>query len=188
MTGGYHETRLATDPRRGKVWRALWRHYFSKQVRPGDAVLDLGAGYGDFINNVEGARKRVALDIWPGLADHAAPGVEVLTGTSDELATLADGEIDYAFASNLFEHLTQAEFAATLSGLARKLSPRGRLAILQPNYRFAYREYFDDYTHIAVYSHLSLKDFLEAHGWEVLDVRPDFCRLRYARACRPSTR
>ena len=38
---------------------------------------------------------------------------------------------------------------------------------MQPNYRYAYREYFDDYTHVAIYSHISLVDFLLANGYEV---------------------
>jgi hypothetical protein len=59
---------------------------------------------------------------------------------------------------------TPADFAATLAALRRKLSPGGTLNILQPNYRYAYREYFDDNTHVAVYSHISLADFLAANG------------------------
>ena len=65
----------------------------------------------------------------------------------------------------------------TLDSLRFKLSDRGSLAILQPNWRYAYREYFDDYTHVSVYSHVSLADFLRAHGWEVLEVRARFLPL-----------
>ena len=54
---------------------------------------------------------------------------------------------------------------------------RGTLTILQPNYRYAYREYFDDYTHIAIYSHIGLADFLTANGYEVLTVKPRFLPL-----------
>ena len=176
MNKGYHDTRLAHDPKRAKVWRALWRYFFSGRVRPDDVVLDLGAGYGDFINSVT-ARRRIAVDLWPGVADHVEPGVEVVIGAADRLDSLADGSVDYAFASNLFEHLTQEQFASTLRALRRVMSPQGRLTILQPNFRYAYREYFDDYTHVAVYSHLSLADFLEAQGWSVEESRPRFLPL-----------
>lgn len=37
---------------RNKVWRILIRDYFQKFVRSGDAVLDLGAGYGEFIKHI----------------------------------------------------------------------------------------------------------------------------------------
>ena len=173
MNAHYHETRLTEDPRRATLWRALWRYHFSRSIGPDDCVLDLGCGYGDFINAVR-ARRRIALDVWPGFPAHLAPGVEAIVGPVTDLSKIGPKSIDFAFASNLFEHITQANFAAVLSALASKLSPRGTLNILQPNYRFAYREYFDDYTHVSVYSHISLADFLTAHGYEVIEVRPRF--------------
>ncbi|UAJ12701.1 methyltransferase domain-containing protein [Glacieibacterium megasporae] len=176
MNNTYHETRLALDPKRAKVWRALWRFWFSKRIGVDDTVLDLGSGYGDFINTVR-AKRRIATDQWPGLRDHVVPGVEVIIGSVAELVGIEDGSIDYAFASNLFEHLRQDQFAAVLVRLREILSRRGKLTILQPNYRFAYREYFDDYTHVAVYSDISLVDFLGANGWEVLEVHPQFLPL-----------
>jgi hypothetical protein len=123
------------------------------------------------------AARRVAIDQWPGFAAHLEQSVEAIVGPVDDLSALADGSIDYAFASNLFEHLTQQEFAETLSSLRAKLSPDGSLTILQPNYRYAYREYFDDYTHISIYSHISLCDFLAANGFEVEEVHPRFLPL-----------
>lgn len=176
MSGGYHETRLGQDPKRAKVWRALWRYWFSKRITPADTVLDLGSGYGDFINAVR-ARRRIATDLWPGLAEHAEAGVEVIIGPVEEIAGIAPGTVDFAFASNLFEHIRQDQFANVLSRLRELVSPRGTLTILQPNYRYAYREYFDDYTHVSVYSDVSLADFLAAHGWEVLEVHPRFLPL-----------
>ncbi|MBC7520159.1 MAG: class I SAM-dependent methyltransferase [Sandarakinorhabdus sp.] len=176
MSDAYHDTRLAMDPKRAKVWRALWRFWFSKRIGADDTVLDIGAGYGDFINAVH-AKRRIATDLWPGLRDHAAPGVEVIIGSADEIAGVAPGSVDFAFASNLFEHLHQDAFAGVLARLRQLLSSRGTLTILQPNYRFAYREYFDDYTYVAVYSHISLADFLAANGRDVLEVHPRFLPL-----------
>ena len=176
MSGDYHGSRLAADPRRGSVWQALWRYHFRHRIGADDCVLDLGAGYGDFINNVA-ARRRIALDLWDGMPDHLAPGVEALVGPLTRLDELGAGTVDYAFASNLVEHLHQAEFVATLDRPRRVLSSRGTLTLLQPNYRYAYREYFDDYTHVAVYSHISLADLLRAHGWDVVEVRPRFLPL-----------
>ena len=176
MSGDYHGSRLSEDARRAKVWRALWRYHFRHRVRADDTVLDLGAGYGDFINAVT-ARRRIAVDLWPGMRTHVAPGVETIVGPCDELSGIADGSVDYAFASNLFEHLPQAVLVDVLAALAAKLSPQGTLTMMQPNYRYAYREYFDDYTHVAVYSHVSLADLLQAHGWEVTEVRPRFLPL-----------
>jgi SAM-dependent methyltransferase len=176
VTSGYHDSRLSHDPKRGIVWKSLWRFHFSKLIRPADCVLDLGCGYGDFINNVT-ARRRIGLDTWEGIAAHLEPGVEAIVSNVTDLERIEDGSVDFAFASNLFEHISQTDFAEVLAALARKLSPGGTINILQPNYAYAYREYFDDYTHVAVYSHVSLADFLAANGYEVIEVQPRFLPL-----------
>jgi SAM-dependent methyltransferase len=174
--GGYHETRFAPDARRRTLWVALWRYYFSRQIEPGHCVLDLGCGYGEFINAVV-ARRRIAVDAWPGFTSHVDPGVEAVVGPVTDLGFLPDASVDFAFASNVFEHLSHDELRTVLDQLRSKLAPGGTLNILQPNYRFAYREYFDDYTHVTIYSHVGLRDFLEANRYEVLDVRPRFLPL-----------
>jgi ubiquinone/menaquinone biosynthesis C-methylase UbiE len=173
---GYHGSRLTEDPRRGVVWHALWRYFFRNRIGKDDCVLDLGAGYGDFINSVI-ARRRIAVDIWDGMRQHVAPGVEAIVGPVHQLDEIGDGAVDYAFASNLFEHVSQEMLVTVLAALRRILSARGRLTILQPNYRYAFKEYFDDYTHVTVYSHISLADLLRANGWEVLEVQPRFLPL-----------
>lgn len=173
---GYHASRFVADPRRDVLWQSLWRYRFSAMVAADDCVLDLGAGYGSFINTVV-ARRRIAVDAWEGLPAHLAPGIEYHVGSVTDLGFLDDGAVDFAFASNLFEHLTQQDFASVLGTLHAKLSPRGTLTILQPNYRYAFREYFDDFDHKAVYSHVSLADFLDANGYHVFVTEPRFMPL-----------
>ena len=176
VPAGYHATRLPVDARRDVVWGALWRYHFAAQIGAGDCVLDLGAGYGSFINAVA-ARRRIAVDAWPGFVMHLAPGVEGVVTSVTALDELDDGSVDFVMASNLFEHLTQADLALTLDGLAPKMSGRGTMTIIQPNYRYAYREYFDDFDHKTAWSHISLPDFLTAQGWVVDEVRPRFMPL-----------
>lgn len=176
VPGDYHGSRLPHDPRRDVLWEALWHCHFRTRIAPDACVLDLGSGYANFINSVR-ARRRIAVDAWPGLLDHVAPGVEAIVGPVDDLRAVATGSVDFAFASNLFEHLERDVCLTTLAEVRRVLAPGGRLTLLQPNYRYAYREYFDDYTHVAVYSHVSLPDLLGAHGWEVDEVRPRFLPL-----------
>jgi len=176
MSSDYHSSRLTHDPRRRALWNALWRFHFQRLIGPDDCVLDIGCGYADFANAVR-ARRRIALDSWPGFTEYVEDGVEAVVGPVTQLGFLEDGSVDFAFASNLFEHITQADLVTVLAALRPKLSPRGTLTMLQPNWRYAYREYFDDYTHIAVYSHTSLADLLVARGWEVLVVHPRFLPL-----------
>ena len=172
----YHGSRLIADPRRDVLWQSLWRYRFSAMVRPDDCVLDLGAGYGNFINSVV-ARRRIAVDAWDGFPAHLAPGIEHNVGSVTDLEFLEDSAVDFAFASNLFEHLTKDDFSTVLAALRRKLSASGTLTIVQPNYRYAYREYFDDFDHKSIYSHVSMADYLVANGYEVFVVEPRFMPL-----------
>jgi ubiquinone/menaquinone biosynthesis C-methylase UbiE len=158
------------------LWQTLVRHYFQAQIPNESCVLELGAGYGNFINNVR-ARRRIAQDQWQEFPNYLDAGVESHVGPVDELSFLDDHSVDFVFASNLFEHVSQAQFAAVLEQLRRKLKPTGTITLLQPNYRYAFRDYFDDYTHITVYSHLSLCDFLQANSYEVVNCKPRFLPL-----------
>jgi SAM-dependent methyltransferase len=158
------------------LWGALWRYYFRQFIGPDDCVLDIGCGHGAFINSVV-ARKRIGLDSWPGFPAYLKAGVQPVVGSAAEVGELVKEPVDFAFASNLFEHLTQADLMTLLGGLRKILSPRGTLNIVQPNYRYAYREYFDDYTHIAIYTHVSLCDVLRLSGFDIVDVKPRFLPL-----------
>jgi hypothetical protein len=173
---GYHQTRFNYDARRETLWRSLVKFYFQRWIRKDDCVLELGTGYGHFINNVQ-ARRRIALDLWPELPNFMQAGVEGHIGSVTDLSFLQDNSVDFAFASNLFEHISKDDLALVLHQLKAKLSSRGLLCLLQPNYRYAYREYFDDYTHIAVYSHISICDLLRACGYEVVVCQPRFMPL-----------
>ena len=178
MTVGdrYHDVRFAFDARREVLWRSLWRFWFSRYVKPTSCVLELGCGYGHFINNVV-ARRRIGVDEWSGFLDHLADGVEGHVGDATDLGFVESRSVDFAFASNVVEHLSQDAFRRLLQQLARTLAPGGLAAFLQPNYRFAYREYFDDFTHVAVYSHVTLSDFLTARGFDVVECHPRFLPL-----------
>ena len=172
----YHNTRFAHDDRRRVLWQTLCRHYFQRLVAPGDAVLELGCGYGDFINHIRCARK-IAVDQWAGATDYLGPEVQAKIGSIVDLSTIQAGSIDFVFASNVFEHLPQSEFADCLAEVRRVLRPTGTLNILQPNYRLCCSEYFDDYTHVSIYSDRSLCDFLRAQGLRVLECQARFLPL-----------
>ena len=110
----YHETRFAFDERRETLWKTLCDAYFSKFIQPDFHVLELGAGYAHFINNIHCAQ-RTAIDQWPLLRKYARPGVAANICSVTELDFLPDSSVDFAFASNLFEHLTQGDFSTVLA-------------------------------------------------------------------------
>jgi SAM-dependent methyltransferase len=78
-----------------------------------------------------------------------------------------------SFASNLLEHLERPAATALLAEAQRVLRPQGRLVLVQPNFRLDPGGYFDDFTHIAIYTDRSIHDYLVSEGWivEPLEAR-----------------
>lgn len=172
-TDAYFRTRFEFDPRRDIVWQEVCRYLQRRYIPPDSRIVDVGAGYCNFINNVRG-NQRHAVDLFTELPEYAAPGVEAHVASCTDMGFLADGSFDVAFASNLFEHLSRDDTIAALNELRRVLRPRGTLIVLQPNFRFCYNTYFDDYTHLQIFTDRSLHDLLGAFRFRVQDVMPRF--------------
>jgi SAM-dependent methyltransferase len=168
----YFRTRFAPDNRRDAVWRRIVP-YLGRWVPADGAVVDVGAGYCSFINNVQ-ARRRVAVDLNPGTAEYAAAPVEFVRASASDLSPLADATFDTVFASNLLEHLSREDIAQAVEEFLRILRPGGRLILIQPNYRLCSERYFDDYTHLTPLSDVSLVDLLEVKGFAVEHVESRF--------------
>src|SRR5207248_5026624 len=84
---------------KNEVWGILWKRVFARWVQPEDTIVDLGAGYCEFINHVV-AKRRIAVDLNPETVLLAAPGVEVRAVSADELGFLQPAEVDVVFSSN----------------------------------------------------------------------------------------
>ena len=169
----YYETRYTFDIGRNKVWKAI-AEYLQQYVRnDADCVLDLGAGYCDFINNIK-ARERIAVDMNPDASQFCHKDVKFLCASVDDLSLLRENSVDVLFASNLLEHLEELEIAYAVKEFNRILKQGARLILMQPNYRYAFKEYFDDYTHKKIFTHISLRDFFQANGFETIKVHPKF--------------
>ena len=65
------------------------------------------------------------------------------------------------------------KLVSVFAEVRRVLRSGGRLILIQPNYRLRPQQYFDDYTHVAVFTDRSLPDMLEANGFarEHVDAR-----------------
>lgn len=172
----YHKTRFGPDPRRKVLWQTLVGSLFQKEIPPDALVLELGAGYGDFINAVR-AKRRLAVDVWPGMTAHLESGVEGLVTSITRLEGVADNSVDYVFSSNCFEHVPQADLETCLSQLRQKMKSGARLTIVQPNFKYCVREYFDDYTHVSIYTAQGLRDLLAANGFRITRCVPRFLPL-----------
>jgi SAM-dependent methyltransferase len=169
----YHTAHFTENPRRTLVWKAIASH-LEPLIRSNGAVLEIGAGYCDWINNVQAAR-RVAVDVWPELPKFVGPGVEPLVmDVGQGLPSLGAGTFDVVLASNLLEHFSADAAASVVGDVAGVLRGGGRFVIIQPNFRHAARQYFDDYTHRSVFTDVSLPALLRSKGFRVDQVKPRF--------------
>ena len=122
---GYFQTRLAPNPHRTAVWKHICR-YLERWIPTDSAVLELGAGWCDFSNNVT-ARRVVAMDIDLTVRRAAAAHVQAELGDCTDLSRFDDGQFDVVFASNLLEHLDRAVTGKLLAESARVLRTGGKL-------------------------------------------------------------
>lgn len=169
----YHAAHLRSEPARAILWRVLADH-LSRYIPHDGCVLEIGAGYCDWINNVR-ARIRIAVDLWKEFPRYAAAGVHpILHDLSLGLLLFGDNQFDAVLASNVIEHFN-ANTGAMLAGECHRiLFPSGRMIIIQPNFAFSYKRYFDDYTHRAVYTHISLANMLKSQGFQIEVLQPRF--------------
>lgn len=172
---GYFETRLATNTNRTSIWTHICA-YLERWISADDDVLELGAGWCDFSNLVT-ARSVTAVDLEAVVLTAAAPHVKAEVGDCTDLTMFADASFDVVFASNLLEHLERPQSDALLAEATRVLRPGGRLILLQPNFRLQPGRYFDDFTHVSIFTDQSLSDYLTAGGWQVEHVAARFLPL-----------
>jgi SAM-dependent methyltransferase len=162
------------EMQRSRVWQVLTRHYFQRWVNPADTVLDLGAGYCEFINNIQAARK-YALDLNPVTPLKAASDVVVVSEDVTKPWSVASESVNVVFTSNFFEHLpTKQDFRHCLSEIYRVLCSQGLLIALGPNIRFAYDVYWDFFDHYLPLSDRSVVEAAELAGLRTESVVPRF--------------
>lgn len=155
---------------RRAVWTEIGR--FVQRDAPGSrTVVELGAGYCDFINAFP-AQRKIAFDLNPEMAAFAAPDVELRIADAVTLRGIGAASVDLVFASNCLEHFTSEEIDVLLPRVRTVLSPRGRLILLQPNHRLCADRYFDDPTHQTIFDDSSIVERLTVHGLRVLRIEP----------------
>lgn len=173
----HNESELATiyDQRfkdrqhyRNRVWKILIDDFFQTYVPPNASVLDIGCGYGEFINNVR-CRIKFGMDMNPDTANLLSPDVKFLQQDCSTTWNLAEDSLDVVFTSNFFEHLpTKRALAATLEQAFRSLSPGGKLIALGPNIKYLPGAYWDFWDHYLPLTEASLKEGLTIRGFQVI--------------------
>ena len=156
------------------VWEILASGYFQQFVRRTDAVLDLGCGYGEFINHISCGRK-FGMDLNPRSPEHLAADVRFLAQDCSTRWQLPDASLDVVFTSNFFEHLPDKKaLRDTLVEARRCLKPGGRLIALGPNIKHVQGAYWDFWDHFLCLTEMSLGEALTNNGYRVTLSRARF--------------
>lgn len=179
------------DPKQRKakftLWKTLTEEFLQKYIDPESVVLDIGGGYCEFINQVK-AREKYLIDLNPDSQLFADPNVTIF---NVDILNIKDQNIlakqyDTVFVSNFFEHLNSKEdLVKVLLFCFNHLNTGGSILIIQPNFKYSVKEYYDFIDHQLPITHLSLKEVLEAIGFKISVLIPRF--LPFSTKGRPSS-
>ncbi len=174
----------------------LRRGFMLAGVAPGDRVLDLGCGAGQFTRELAAAGTRaVGVEVAEAALERAraaAPGLDFRLAPIDGPLPLPDDSFDIVWASEVIEHISDT--ATWLSEIKRVVVPGGRLLLSTPSHgrlRVALRgvahfsEPLGDHLHL--YTRASLRAVLREFGFEQIQIRavggpPLLRRMLLARA------
>ncbi|MBE9163190.1 MULTISPECIES: bifunctional 2-polyprenyl-6-hydroxyphenol methylase/3-demethylubiquinol 3-O-methyltransferase UbiG [Microcoleaceae] len=169
------------------LWKVLIDEFLQDYVPPESAVLDIGGGYCEFINQIL-ADQKCLIDLNPDSKLFANPDVKIL---NVDVLNCGDKSVfakqfDRIFISNFFEHLrNKEELVEIISFCFDALKPSGSLLIIQPNFKYSYKEYYDFIDHQLPITHLSLQELLQTVGFKVEVMIPRF--LPFSTKGRPAS-
>jgi len=153
---------------------------------PHGSVLDVGCGYGYFLQAAAAAGYHpFGVDVAGHAVQVAAKRFagHVFEGVLETIPELAGRAFDVVFASHVVEHVAAPR--AFVTGLADRLSERGVLVLVTPNVRSLLARLsgsrwvsYKFPEHVAFYDPHTIRHLLEASGLEVLTIDPAYQHYR----------
>lgn len=172
-----YETRFSSSDQAFKVklWEILVKDFLQSYIPKDSVLLDIAGGFCEFLNAAQ-AKEKHLVDLNPRSPEYATSAIHIHScHVLDASKHISKNSIDVCFVSNFFEHLPSfQELLKVLAMIHELLKPGGRLIIIQPNYRFAYKEYFDFVDHMLPISDRSLTESLEACHFRIEKMIPRF--------------
>jgi SAM-dependent methyltransferase len=150
---------------RDAVWRILSSEFFARYVDPNAKILDLGAGWGEFINNITAASK-FAMDLNPETGARVSNEVTFLHQDCSQEWEIESDTLDVVFTSNFLEHLPdKPSLERTISEAHRCLRPNGLIICVGPNIKYVPGAYWDFWDHYIPLTEMSLGELLRMNGF-----------------------
>lgn len=162
--------------RKKAMWREICKYFASITQRAEyTTVVDVAAGYCDFINNIDYNCKKYAIDVNPDVKKYANENVTAFTDSIDNLSThFKEGSVSLFFMSNFLEHIPKDSITRLLETEYSLLEKGGEVWILTPNIRYVGGKYWDFYDHITPITDKALIEAAELIGYRVKKCIPKF--------------
>ena len=160
--------------KKNRLWKIVCSDFFQRYIGKSSTVLDLGAGFCEFINNIN-CQNKYAVDINEEIRNFANEDVRTIITSGTDMKDIRDSSIDFVFASEFFEHLKSIEeLFATFLEIHRILKKDGRFIVLCPNIRYLQDRYWDFIDHRLPLSHVSMREALLLYNFKVIKIVPKF--------------
>lgn len=173
-----YDNRFDYKQRKAKLylWKVLIDTFLQKYIGRNSIVLDIAGGHCEFINQIQ-AREKYLIDLNPDSKNFANPDVNVINIDILNLKNknLICPQVDTIFISNFFEHLrSKEELIQVLIFCFKYLKPGGALLVIQPNFKYSVKEYYDFIDHQLPITHISLQEVLQTVGFQIDVLIPKF--------------
>ena len=171
-----YQQRFSKDLRNNRkiMWQTIVSCYLQKYIKNDSVVVDLGAGYCEFINSVK-AKIKYAVVLNPDIFRNVANTVKPIAEDCCSLPSLRNSSIDVVFSSNFLEHLDNKEMVNQVICTANRiLKADGTIILLGPNIKYVKESYWDFFDHKVALTHESLKEILILHKFEIIKLLPRF--------------
>ena len=152
---------------RNRVWKVLITKFFSKWITSADHILELGCGYGEFINHAN-CEVRHAMDLNPKTESLLDEDIIFHEQDCSTPWNIEPESLDLVFTSNFFEHLPNKDsLDRTMCEIKNALKPEGMLIAMGPNISVLKGKYWDFLDHHVALSDQSLCELLDIHDFTI---------------------
>lgn len=156
----YFGSKLEDDKR---IFRTINRYLDYNNLTTLDKIqshLDLGSGKGTFVEVCKSN----------GVKSCGLDGAKDKVNFETDKLKFEDNSFDLISMINLIEHLKDSK--VLMDEVKRVAKNNCILVVCTPNFRYCYKTFYNDPTHVSPYTDTSLREFLTNHGMEKVNIGP----------------
>ena len=170
-----HRFEAKEKERKNAIWKEICKYLTSKTQKSYKVIVDIAAGYCDFINHVEYNCKKYAIDVNPDVKKYAEKNIKAIVDSIENLSLhFKENSVSLFFMSNFLEHIPKDSISRLLQTEYSLLEEGGEVWILTPNIRYVGGKYWDFYDHITPITEKALIEEAGLVGFKLQMCIPKF--------------